>query len=65
MRHLTLFSATSGLVSAPKFSDSLVFHISSSFGPFYSSQTILEREESQLQIMSFGLKMISTLSLSF
>ena len=44
-----------------KFGDSLVFHITSSIGPFYLSQTILERGESQLQIMSCGPKMISTL----
>ena len=44
-----------------KFGDSLVFHISRSIGPFYLSQTILERGESQLQIMSCGPKTISTL----
>ena len=45
-----------------KFGDSLVFHnTSSSISPFYLSQTILERGESQLQIMSHGPKTISIL----
>ena len=44
-----------------KFGDSLIFHMSSSICPFYLSQTVLESKESQLQIMSHGPKMISTL----
>ena len=44
-----------------KFGDSLVFHILSSISTFYLCRTILERGESQLQIMSFGPKTISTL----